>query len=185
MDGIEIPNINHFATQGATGGPVSIVNADLVREISFYTGLPGRSGRGDEFGAELPTARRQCRKVRPSKATLGASEVGLSGSGHIGRKTTLPLSRCGSPTCNCSSRLLGLPFLPNYIDGQVKVKTRLSERDELTVLGLAGIDNMRLNVDEEGEDAEYMLSYLPRIQQETFLPSEPRGATMPGGMCRP
>ena len=38
MDGIEIPNINHFATQGATGGPVSIVNADLVREISFYTG---------------------------------------------------------------------------------------------------------------------------------------------------
>ena len=38
MDGIEIPNINHFATQGATGGPVSIVNADLIREISFYTG---------------------------------------------------------------------------------------------------------------------------------------------------
>ena len=30
MDGIEIPNINHFATQGASGGPVSIVNADLV-----------------------------------------------------------------------------------------------------------------------------------------------------------
>ena len=38
MDGIEIPNINHFATQGASGGPVSIVNADLIREISFYTG---------------------------------------------------------------------------------------------------------------------------------------------------
>ena len=34
MDGIEIPNINHFATQGATGGPVSIVNADLIREIN-------------------------------------------------------------------------------------------------------------------------------------------------------
>ena len=38
MDGIEIPNINHFATQGASGGPVSIVNADLIREITFYTG---------------------------------------------------------------------------------------------------------------------------------------------------
>ena len=38
MDGIEIPNINHFATQGASGGPVSIVNSDLVREINFYTG---------------------------------------------------------------------------------------------------------------------------------------------------
>ena len=64
--------------------------------------------------------------------------------------------------------MLGLPFLPNYIDGQVKVKSRLTERDELTVLALAGIDNMKLNVDEEGEDAQYLLSYLPRIQQETF-----------------
>ncbi|WP_349861893.1 carboxypeptidase-like regulatory domain-containing protein, partial [Bacteroides cellulosilyticus] len=46
MDGIEIPNINHFATQGASGGPVSIVNADLIREISFYTGAfpANRSG---------------------------------------------------------------------------------------------------------------------------------------------
>lgn len=38
MDGIEIPNINHFATQGASGGPVSILNADLIREVQFYTG---------------------------------------------------------------------------------------------------------------------------------------------------
>ena len=38
MDGIEIPHINHFATQGATGGPVSLINADLIREIQFYTG---------------------------------------------------------------------------------------------------------------------------------------------------
>ena len=46
MDGIEIPNINHFATQGASGGPTSIVNADLVREINFYTGAfpANRSG---------------------------------------------------------------------------------------------------------------------------------------------
>ena len=64
--------------------------------------------------------------------------------------------------------MIGLPFLPNYIDGQLKVKTRLSEHDELTVLGLAGFDNMKLNLDEEGEDAEYLLSYLPRIRQETF-----------------
>ena len=64
--------------------------------------------------------------------------------------------------------MIGLPFLPNYIDGQFKVKTRFSERDELTVLGLAGFDNMKLNLDEEGEDAEYLLSYLPRIRQETF-----------------
>jgi outer membrane receptor for ferrienterochelin and colicin len=35
IDGIEIPNINHFATQGASGGPVSILNADLIRQVKF------------------------------------------------------------------------------------------------------------------------------------------------------
>lgn len=48
MDGIEIPNINHFATQGASGGPVSLVNSDLIREIDFYTGAfpADRAGAG-------------------------------------------------------------------------------------------------------------------------------------------
>ncbi len=167
MDGIEIPNINHFATQGATGGPVSIVNADLVREISFYTG----AFPADRAGAMSSVLDFQLRDGNPErqtfKATLGASEVGVSGSGHIGRKTTYLFSLRQS-YLQLLFKMLGLPFLPNYIDGQVKVKTRLSERDELTVLGLAGIDNMKLNVDEEGENAEYLLSYLPRIRQETF-----------------
>ena len=167
MDGIEIPNINHFATQGATGGPVSIVNADLVREISFYTG----AFPADRAGAMSSVLDFQLRDGNPEKqtfkATLGASEVGVSGSGHIGEKTTYLFSLRQS-YLQLLFKMLGLPFLPNYIDGQVKVKSRLTEHDELTVLALAGIDNMKLNVDEEGENAQYLLSYLPRIQQETF-----------------
>ena len=167
MDGIEIPNINHFATQGATGGPVSIVNADLVREISFYTGaFP--ADRAGALSSVLDFKLRDGNAEKQTfKATLGASEVGVSGSGHIGRKTTYLFSVRQS-YLQLLFKMLGLPFLPNYIDGQVKVKTRLSERDELTVLALAGFDNMKLNVDEKGEDAEYLLSYLPRIRQETF-----------------
>ena len=167
MDGIEIPNINHFATQGATGGPVSIVNADLVREISFYTGaFP--ADRAGALSSVLDFKLRDGNAEKQTfKATLGASEVGVSGSGHIGDKTTYLFSLRQS-YLQLLFKMLGLPFLPNYIDGQVKVKTRLSERDELTVLALAGFDNMKLNVDEKGEDAEYLLSYLPRIRQETF-----------------
>ena len=167
MDGIEIPNINHFATQGATGGPVSIVNADLIREISFYTG----AFPADRSGALSSVLDFRLRDGNPEKqtfkATLGASEVGLSGSGHIGGKTSYLFSLRQS-YLQLLFKMIGLPFLPNYIDGQFKVKTRFSERDELTVLGLAGFDNMKLNLDEEGEDAEYLLSYLPRIRQETF-----------------
>lgn len=167
MDGIEIPNINHFATQGATGGPVSIVNADLVREINFYTG----AFPADRSGALSSVLDFSLRDGDPEKqnfkATLGASEVGVSGNGHIGRRTTYLFSLRQS-YLQLLFKMLGLPFLPNYIDGQVKVKTRLSEHDEVTFHALAGFDNMRLNVDEEGEEAEYLLSYLPRIRQETF-----------------
>lgn len=167
MDGIEIPNINHFATQGATGGPVSIVNADLVREISFYTG----AFPTDRAGALSSVLDFRLRDGDPEKqtfkATIGASDAGISGSGHIGERTTYLFSLRQS-YLQLLFKLLGLPLLPNYIDGQIKVKTKLSDRDELTVLGLAGFDNMKLNVDEESEEAEYLLSYLPRIRQETF-----------------
>lgn len=167
MDGIEIPNINHFATQGATGGPVSIVNADLVREISFYTG----AFPADRSGAMSSVLDFKLRDGDPDKqtfkATLGASEVGVSGSGHFSDKTTYLFSLRQS-YLQLLFKMIGLPFLPNYIDGQVKIRTRFSERDELTLLALAGIDNMKLNMDQTGEQAEYLLSYLPRIRQETF-----------------
>ena len=45
LDGVEIPNINHFSTQGASGGPVGIIDADLIREVNFYTGAFPEIGR--------------------------------------------------------------------------------------------------------------------------------------------
>ena len=31
LDGIEVPNINHFATQGSSGGPVGMINVNFIR----------------------------------------------------------------------------------------------------------------------------------------------------------
>ncbi|MCF8345230.1 MAG: TonB-dependent receptor, partial [Bacteroidales bacterium] len=45
LDGIEIPTLNHFSTQGASGGPVGIINVDFVREVEFYSGaFPANRG---------------------------------------------------------------------------------------------------------------------------------------------
>ena len=167
LDGIEIPNINHFATQGASGGPVSILNADLIREVQFYTGaFP--ADKGGALSSVMDIRLRDGNVDDNSfKATLGASEVSLSGSGHFGGNTTY-LFTVRQSYLQLLFKVLGLPFLPNYIDGQFKIKTRLSDRDEIVLLGLTGIDRMKLNTDEKGEDAEYMLSYLPRIEQQTF-----------------
>ena len=167
MDGIEIPNINHFATLGASGGPVSIVNADLIRDINFYTGaFP--AARAGAMSSVLDFRLRDGDPEKQTfKATLGASEVSLSGSGHFTDRTTYLFSVRQS-YLQMLFKLLGLPFLPNYIDGQVKIKSRLKNNDELMFMALTGVDRMKLNTDEDGEMAQYMLSYLPEINQETF-----------------
>ncbi len=167
VDGIEIPNINHFSTQGASGGPVSILNADLIREIDFYTAafpvqcsgalssvLDVKLRDGDPDGQQF-------------KVTLGASEASFSGSGHFSDKTNYIFSIRQS-YLQFLFKMIGLPFLPNFIDGQVKVKHAISPKDELVFLGLMGIDDMELNEEGTTETSEYILGYLPEIEQETF-----------------
>ena len=167
LDGVEIPNINHFSTQGASGGPVGIINADFIREVNFYTGaFP--ADRGNSLSSVLDFKLRDGDMERNSlKATLGASEVSLASNGHLGNKTSYLVSVRQS-YLQFLFDMLGLPLLPTFTDAQFKLKTRFDERNELTVLGLAGIDNMKLNTSLEGEKAEYILSYLPKIQQKTF-----------------
>ena len=167
LDGVEIPNINHFSTQGASGGPVGILNADLIREVNFYTGaFP--TDKGNALSSVLDFKLRDGHMERNSvKATLGASEVSLASNGHLGKKTSYLVSVRQS-YLQFLFDMLGLPFLPTFTDAQFKLKTRFDAQNELTVLGLGGIDKMKLNTKADDEDNEYILSYLPKIQQETF-----------------
>lgn len=167
LDGVEIPNINHFSTRGASGGPVGLIDADLIRSVKFYSGaFP--ADKGNALSSVLDFSLRDGDMERNSlKATLGASEVSLSSNGHIGNKTSYLVSVRQS-YLQALFKILGLPFLPAYTDASFKIKTRFDSHNELTLLGLGGIDRMKLNLGIEGEDAEYMLSYLPEINQETY-----------------
>lgn len=167
LDGVEIPNINHFSTQGASGGPVGLIDADLIRSVKFYSGaFP--ADKGNALSSVLDFSLRDGDMERNSlKATLGASEVSFSSNGHIGNKTSYLVSVRQS-YLQALFKILGLPFLPAYTDASFKIKTRFDSHNELTLLGLGGIDRMKLNLGIEGEDAEYMLSYLPEINQETY-----------------
>lgn len=167
LDGVEIPNINHFSTQGASGGPVGLIDADLIRSVKFYSGaFP--ADRGNALSSVLDFSLRDGDMERNSlKATLGASEVSLSSNGHLGKKTSYLVSVRQS-YLQALFKVLGLPFLPAYTDASFKLKTRFDSHNELTLLGLGGLDRMKLNLGIEGEDAEYMLSYLPKIEQETY-----------------
>jgi hypothetical protein len=135
--------------------------------VNFYTGaFP--TDKGNALSSVLDFKLRDGDMERNSlKATLGASEVSLASNGHLGKKTSYLVSVRQS-YLQFLFDMLGLPFLPTFTDAQFKLKTRFDARNELTVLGLGGIDKMKLNTKADDEDNEYILSYLPKIQQETF-----------------
>lgn len=169
LDGVEIPNINHFSTQGASGGPVGIIDADLIREVNFYTGAFPVS-RGNALSSVFDFKLLDGTPDKYTfKGTVGASEVALTSKGHIGNKTTYIVSVRQSYLQLLFS-LLDMPFLPRYTDAQFKVKTRFSQEHELMVLGLGAIGDMKLNTetDPEDESKQYLLNYLPTIKQNTY-----------------
>lgn len=167
LDGIEIPNINHFSTQGASGGPMSIINADFIREVNFHTAaFPSYSS--DALSSVLDFKLKDGNPDKLSlKATIGASEASVALNGPLSKKTTYLVSVRRS-YLDFLFNMIGLPFLPTYNDALIKIKTRFSPVHELTFIGLGGLDDMKLNNEANSDDAEYILSYLPTIKQETF-----------------
>lgn len=145
---------------------MGLIDADLIRNVKFYSGaFP--ANRGNALSSVLDFSLRDGSMDRNSlKATLGASEVSLSSNGHIGKTSYLVSVR--QSYLQMLFKVLGLPFLPAYTDASFKLKTRFNDSNELTFIGLGGLDRMKLNMDIDGESAEYILSYLPKIEQETF-----------------
>ncbi len=168
LDGVEIPNINHFATQGASGGPVGIINVDFIREVNFYSGaFPADKGNALSSVLELRQVDGNKDKLR-FKGSFGASDLALTLDGPLGENTSYILSARRS-YLQFLFAAIGLPFLPTYNDFQFKTKTRINEKNEITVLGLGAIDQFALNLKaNETEEQRYILGYLPSNEQWSY-----------------
>ncbi len=184
LDDVEVPNINHFATQGASGGPVGLINVDFIREVDFFSGaFP--ANRGNALSSVFNFKQRDGRDDRLGfTATIGASDTGLTLEGPIGKKTTF-LASARQSYLQLLFKAIGLPFLPTYNDFQIKTKTRFDQKNELTFIGLGAIDLFSLNLDrgysrltdiedptQEDRDAvepeQYLLDNLPVNEQWNY-----------------
>lgn len=168
IDGIEVPNINHFATQGATGGPVGMINVDFIQSVDFYTGaFP--VNRSNALSGVLDFKFRDGRTDEPGfRATLGASEVGASLSGPIGEDFSYIVSARRSYLQFLFDQI-GLPFLPTYNDVNYKFKYRIDNNNFITLIGIGAIDNFELNKDEDDtESKRYQLNNLPVNEQWNY-----------------
>lgn len=174
VDEIEVPVINHFATQGSSGGPVGILNVNLIKNVDLITGgFPANrmDAMSSFFEIQLKEGNREAMQTQ---MTLGASELTLSNNGPLGENTTYSLSARRSYLQGLF-KILGLPFLPTFNDFQLKTTTKLNEKTELTFIGVGAIDKFVLNEeipeDETGEELEnrlYLLDVLPVQKQWNY-----------------
>jgi hypothetical protein len=168
LDDVEVPNINHFATQGASGGPVGLINVNFIREVDFYSGaFP--ANRGNALSSVFNFKQRDGRDDRIGATfMLGASDAGLTLEGPIGDKTTFLVSARRS-YLQFLFQVLELPFLPTYNDFQVKVKHKIDQKNEITFIGLGAIDQFNLNLDaNDTETQQFQLAFLPETPQWNY-----------------
>ena len=174
VDEIEVPVINHFATQGSSGGPVGILNVNLIKNVDLIAGgFP--ANRMDALSSFFEFTLKEGRRDKmATQLTLGASELTISNEGPIGEKTTYLVSARRSYLQGLF-RLIGLPFLPTFNDFQVKTTTKLDDKTELTFIGVGAIDNFALNQDVPDEETEderidrlYLLDVLPIQSQWNY-----------------
>lgn len=169
LDGVEVPNINHFATQGASGGAVGILNADLIREVNYYSGaFPSNRGNALSGVFEFAQVDGNADKFK-FKGSLGAAEVSATLDGPLSDKTTFIVSARRS-YLKLLFTALKLPFLPTFNDMQFKIRTRFDAKNELTFIGLGAIDQNELNLDIKNPDDQqkYILSQLPVNNQWSY-----------------
>ncbi len=142
VDNIEIPNINHYPVEGASGGPIGLINTDFIRNVNFSAGgfpasygdklssimeIEFRDGNRDEFDSQLDF----------HMAGFGAVAEGP----FAGRKGSYLVSARRS-FLDLLVDAIGTGVAPKYSDYQGKIVYDLSRSDKLSFLGIVGIDQI-------------------------------------------
>lgn len=168
LDDIEVPNINHFSTQGSTGGPVGMLNVTFIKEVDFFSGaFP--ANRGNSLSSVFNFRQRDgaSDKFRFT-GTVGSSDFGLTAEGPLSKKTTMLVSVRRS-YLQLLFKAIGLPFLPTYNDMQVKFKYKPNDKNEISYIFLGAIDQFSLDTaNRKTESNAYILDNIPVSPQWNY-----------------
>jgi hypothetical protein len=150
VDNAYVPNINHFGSQGATGGPTSIINLDFIRDVNFITG--GFSAKyGDKLSSVLEIKQREGSRVKfMGNIDLSATGFGAVFEGPVGSE------RKGSWLVSAKRSYLdfifnaaGFGFVPEYYAFQGKGVYDLNKNNILTLNIISNFDKVKFNNDDE------------------------------------
>lgn len=168
LDGIEIPVLNHFQTQGASGGATGILNVSFIQDVQLSSSA--FDSRYDNALASTIVIKQ--RNGNPNKLSgntrLSGSEFALMLEGPISKKATFMVSARRS-YLQFLFNLLDLPIRPDYWDFQYKVNYKINNKTELNFIGLGALDNFRLEVPKEADaENEYIMRANPLLKQWNY-----------------
>ena len=168
LDGIEVPVINHFSTQGSSGGPQGILNVSFIEEVKLSTSA--FDARYDNALSSVFQFRQKAGNPNRLQGNLRLSgtEVAATFDGPLAKNTTFLFSARRS-YLEALFKLIDLPIRPNYWDFQAKTTTKLNEKTTLSFLGIAAIDEFKFGVPREATPEKlYVISSSPTINQWTY-----------------
>ncbi|WP_277479338.1 TonB-dependent receptor [Catalinimonas alkaloidigena] len=174
LDGVEIPNINHFATQGSAGGPVGLLNVSFIEGVTLSTSSFAAQYDNVLSGVLQFDQRNGNAKERRANIRVSASEAAFTFEGPLVKPDEGELARTTFITSVRRSylqflfKVIGLPFLPDYWDYQYKVNHKIDDRNELNLIGVGSIDDFQINSPEDYSlEQQATLDQVPVIQQWT------------------
>jgi len=168
LDGIEVPQINHFSTQGASGGAQGILNVSFIQDVTLST---------SSFAAKYDNALSSVLQFKEkegnpdklqSNLRLSSTEVAATLEGPINKKTTF-LASARRSYLQYFFQLIDLPIRPNYWDFQYKVTHKINDKTTLTAIGIGAIDEFSFAAPKNSSpEKEYIIRSLPTINQWNY-----------------
>lgn len=162
IDGIEVPVINHFQTQGASGGPRGIITVDFLKDVDFYSGaFPAK--RNGALSSLFEFNLKQARKDKLGyKAILGLDDMQLMMDGPLSKDQSWSgLFSVRKSNLQLLFKGIGLPFLPSYYDATFKISKKYKSGDELYFIGLGAVDKFEFN--SNAKQTLYNLTLIDRL----------------------
>lgn len=168
LDGIEIPVINHFATQGSSGGPQGLLNVSFIEDLTMSTSA--FDARYDNALAAVFDFRQRDgnRENFQGNFRLSGTEVALTGEGPFGKTGTF-LASVRRSYLRFLFEAIDLPIRPDYWDSQFKVSWEPDPKTRVTVLGVGALDEFFFAVPAESTpEKEAVLRGNPIINQWNY-----------------
>lgn len=165
VDGIEVPNINHFGSQGSTGGPLSLINIQFVDETQFSAGGFG-ARYGDRTNSVTSLTLREGSRAFGGELNLSATGYGAFIEGPLGDNGTFLLGVRRS-YLDLVFKAAGFGFIPAYTDLTFKATQKLGSRTTLSVLTIGALDDVSFN--NESADNRYDNSRVVANDQQQYF----------------